>query len=102
MLKAFEPSPLIGHKAKGCTSGTDPFVPPPPSPPPPPPPPPAPAGALNVLFIAVDDLRSVQGTLPTKNLLENTDGLLRPSLDWGTKQPISDLLVQYPAALTFC
>ena len=31
-------------------------------------------------------------TLPTENLLEDTDGLLRPPLEGGTKQPISVLL----------
>ena len=41
----------------GITSGLGP--PAAPTPPPPPPPPPAPAGALNVLMIAVDDLRPV-------------------------------------------
>ena len=33
-------------------------------------------------------------TLPTENLLEDTDGLLRPSENGGTKQPISDRSVR--------
>eukprot|EP01052_Picozoa_sp_SAG31_P050245 SAG31_NODE_11379_length_1037_cov_1.037313_2_plen_183_part_00 len=65
-LKAFAPDPSIGHHASGCTSGTDPYIPPPP-PPPLPPLPPAPPGALNVLFLASDDLRPELGAYDWKH-----------------------------------
>ena len=38
-------------------------------------------------------------TLPTVNLLKDTDGFLRPRLEGGTKQPISDLSVRESSLL---
>ena len=46
-------------------------------------------------------------TLHTENLVDGTDGLRRPPLPSatllrGTKQPIRDISVRWPAALCFC
>ena len=49
------PEGRSGHPKQTCTLGTK--FPPAPPPPPPPPPPPAPKGAMNVLMIAIDDMR---------------------------------------------
>ena len=57
---------------------------------------------LNKDLIAVNQPVESRKTPPAKNLLEDADGLLRPTILRGAEQPISDLSVWWPAAFAFC
>ena len=48
----------------------------------------------------LNDVCEIRMPLPTKNLLKEVDGLLRPLLKG--QQPIRDLAMQQPAAFYFC